>query len=121
MAGLRAAEVLSGTWRPAGLLVSTYQFDGKSSIVPEIFLTFACRKCKQARCTAGTWWDIRAIYELKDKEFSARCQACGHQDIFFGIEAIELCHGELSPLEIMELDEEERREFGVDEEGESQR
>jgi hypothetical protein len=89
--------------------------------VPEFFFTFPCRNCSQGRCTAGIWYDIRAINELKEKEFSARCRACGHQDIFFGIEAIELCHGELSPLEKLELDEDERREFGVDEEGESQR
>ena len=89
--------------------------------MPSIFLTFACRKCKQARCVSGIWWDIREINELRDKEFSARCPDCGHKDVFFGIEAIELYHGELSPLEKMDLDEDERREFGVDHEDESQR
>ena len=49
------------------------------------------------------WSDIRAINELKDKDFSTRCPDCAHQDIFFGIEAIEICHGELSPIERMEL------------------
>jgi len=66
------------------------------------------------------WWDIRAINELKDKDFSARCPDCGHQDVFFGIEAIEMYHGELSAIERMELDEEELREFGLDEGGESE-
>jgi DNA-directed RNA polymerase subunit RPC12/RpoP len=82
--------------------------------MPSIFLTFACRKCKQGRCGAGIWWDIRAINELKEKEFSTRCPDCGHRDIFFGIEAIEVFHGELSPLEKLELDEDERREFAVE-------
>ena len=89
--------------------------------MPSIFLRFACRKCKQARCTARLWWNIREVNELKDKEFSACCSNCGHKDVFFGIEAIELYHGELSPLGKMELDEDERREFAVNEEGESQR
>lgn len=89
--------------------------------MPPIFLTFTCRNCSQGRCVAGIWYDIRAINELKDKEFSAQCPACGHQDVFFGIEAVELYHGELSPLEIMELDEEERLEFGVEVEDESQK
>jgi hypothetical protein len=31
----------------------------------------------------------------------------GIKTSFFGIEAIEICHGELSPIERMELDEEE--------------
>ncbi len=70
--------------------------------MPTIFLTFTCRKCKQARCVSGIWWEIREINGLKDKEL-ARCPDCGHQDVFFGIEAIELYHGELSPLEKMEL------------------
>jgi len=64
--------------------------------------------------------NIRAINELKDKDFSARCPDCGHQDVFFGIEAIEIYHGELSAIERMELDEEELREFGLDEEGENE-
>jgi hypothetical protein len=82
--------------------------------MPSVFLTFRFRRCQQGRCVAAIWWDIRAINELKDKDFSTRCPDCGHQDIFFGIEAIEICHGELSPIERMELDEEELREFGLD-------
>ena len=58
--------------------------------------------------------------ELKDKDFSTRCPDCGHQDIVFGIEAIEMYHGELSAIERIELDEEELREFGLDEEGRSE-
>jgi len=88
--------------------------------MPSFFLTFRCRQCQQRRCVAAIWWDIRAINELKDKDFSARCPDCGHQDVFFGIEAIEMYHGELSPIERMELDEEELREFGLDEEGENE-
>jgi hypothetical protein len=61
-----------------------------------------------------------AINELKDKDFSTRCADCGHQDIFFGIEAIEICHEELSPIERMELDEEELQELGLNEERESE-
>jgi hypothetical protein len=53
--------------------------------------------------------------ELKDKDFSARCPECGHQDVFFGVEVGEICYGELSQIERMELDEEELREFGLDE------
>ena len=48
------------------------------------------------------------------------CPDCGHQDVFFGVEAIEICYGELSAIERMELDEEELREFGWDEEAESE-
>ena len=48
-----------------------------------------------------------------------RCPNCGHQDVFFGIEAIEICHGELPPIERLELDEEELRELGLDEEAET--
>ena len=44
----------------------------------------------------------------------------GIKDVFFGIEAIEICHGELSPIERMELDEEELQEFGLNEERESE-
>jgi ribosomal protein S27E len=88
--------------------------------MPSVFLTFTCRHCQQGRCVAAIWWDIRAVNELKDKDFSARCPDCGHQDVFFGIEAIEMYHGELSPIERMELDEEELREFGLDEEGENE-
>jgi hypothetical protein len=77
-------------------------------------------QCQQGRCVAAIWWDIRAINELKDKDFSAPCPDCGHQDVFFGIEAIEMYHGELSAIERMELDEEELREFGLDEEAESE-
>ena len=88
--------------------------------MPSIFLTFKCRQCQEGRCVAAIWWDIRAINELKDKDFSAPCPYCGHQDIFFGVEAFEICHGELSPIERMELDEEELREFGLDEEAESE-
>jgi ribosomal protein S27E len=88
--------------------------------MPSIFLTFRCRHCQQGRCVAAIWWDIRGINELKDKDFLARCPDCGHQDVFFGIEAIEICHGELSPIERMELDEEELREFGLDERRESE-
>jgi hypothetical protein len=44
--------------------------------------------------------------ELKCKDFSAPCPDCGHQDVFFGVEAMEVCHGELSPIERMELDDE---------------
>ena len=88
--------------------------------MPSFFLTFRCRQCQQGRCVAAIWWDIRAINELKDKDFSARCPDCGHQDVFFGIEAIEMYHGELSAIERMELDEEELREFGLDEEAESE-
>ena len=88
--------------------------------MPSVFLTFRCRHCQQGRCVAAIWWDIRAINELKDKNFSTRCPECGHQDVFFGIEAIEICHGELSPVERMELDEEELREFGLNEERESE-
>jgi ribosomal protein S27E len=87
--------------------------------MPSVFLTFRCRRCQQGRCVAAVWWDIRAINELKDKDFSTRCADCGHQDIFFGIEAIEICHGELSPIERMELDEEELQELGLNEERES--
>jgi ribosomal protein S27E len=86
--------------------------------MPSFFLTFRCRQCQEGRCVSAIWWDIRAINELKDKDFSARCPDCGHQDVFFGIEAIEMYHGELSAIERMELDEEELREFGLDEEGE---
>ena len=88
--------------------------------MPSIFLTFRCRQCQQGRCVAAVWWDIRAVSELKDKDFSARCPDCGHQDVFFGIEAIEMYHGELSAIERMELDEEELREFGLDEEAKSE-
>ena len=88
--------------------------------MPSVFLTFRCRRCQQGRCVAAIWWDIRAINELKDKDFSTRCPDCGHQDIFFGIEAIEICHGELSAIERMELDEEELQEFGLNEERESE-
>jgi ribosomal protein S27E len=88
--------------------------------MPSVFLTFRCRRCQQGRCVAAIWWDIRAINELKDKDFSTRCPDCGHQDVFFGVEAIEICHGELSPIERMELDEEELREFGLDETAESE-
>jgi ribosomal protein S27E len=88
--------------------------------MPSFFLTFRCRHCQQGRCVSAIWWDIRAVNELKDKDFSARCPDCGHQDIFFGIEAIEIWHGELSPIERMELDEEELREFGLDEEAGSE-
>jgi ribosomal protein S27E len=88
--------------------------------MPSVFLTFRCRHCQQGRCVSAIWWDIRAINELKDKDFSAQCPDCGHQDVFFGMEAVEICHGELSPIERMELDEEELREFGLDEEGESE-
>ena len=88
--------------------------------MPSVFLTFRCRLCQEGRCVAAIWWDIRAINELKDKDFSTRCPDCGHQDVFFGIEAIEICHGELSPIERMELDEEELREFGLDEEAENE-
>jgi ribosomal protein S27E len=88
--------------------------------MPSVFLTFRCRHCQQGRCVSAVWWDIRAINELKDKDFSARCADCGHQDVFFGIEAIEMYHGELSAIERMELDEEELREFGLDEEGENE-
>jgi len=49
----------------------------------------------------------------KDKDFSTRCPDCGRQDIFFGIEAIEMYHGDLLAIERMELDEEELREFGL--------
>jgi hypothetical protein len=48
-------------------------------------------------CVSGIWWDIREIYKLKDKEFSAQCPDCGHKDVFFGVEAVELYHGELPP------------------------
>ena len=85
--------------------------------MPNVFLTFACRKCKEARCVSGIWWDIRAINELRNKEFPAQCPDCGHKDVFFGIEAIELHHGELSPLERMELDEEELQECGLIDDG----
>jgi ribosomal protein S27E len=88
--------------------------------MPSIFLTFRCRQCQQGRCVAAIWWDIRAVNELKDKDFSAPCPDCGHQDVFFGIEAIEMYHGELSAIERMELDEEELREFGLDDEVESE-
>jgi ribosomal protein S27E len=88
--------------------------------MPSVFLTFRCRQCQQGRCVAAIWWDIRAINELKDKDFSTRCPDCGHQDVFFGVEAIEICHGELSPIERMELDEEELREFGLNEEAEGE-
>lgn len=89
--------------------------------MPAIFLTFACRNCKQGRCGAGIWWDIRAINELKEKEFSTRCPVCGNKDIFFGIEAVEVFHGELSALEKLELDEDEMREFDVDNEEDERR
>jgi len=85
--------------------------------MPDIFLTFACRRCKQARCVSGIWWDLRAVQELKDKEFTARCPDCGHVDIFFGVEAVALYYGEPSPLERVEYSEEERREFGLLEDG----
>jgi ribosomal protein S27E len=88
-----------------------------STNMPDIFLTFACRRCKQARCVSGIWWDLRAIQELRDKEFSARCPNCGHKDVFFGIEAVALYYGEPSPLERMEYSEEELREFGLLEDG----
>ena len=88
--------------------------------MPSFFLTFRCRQCQQGRCVAAVWWDIRAVNELKEKDFSARCPDCGYQDVFFGVEAIEICYGELSAIERMELDEEELREFRLDEEGESE-
>ena len=88
--------------------------------MPSVFLTFRCRRCRQGRCVAAIWWDIRAINELKDKKFSTRCPDCGHHDIFFGLEAIEICHGELSAIERMELDEEELWELGLNEERESE-
>jgi ribosomal protein S27E len=83
--------------------------------MPSFFLTFRCRQCQHGRCVAAIWWDIRAINELKDKDFSVQCPDCGHQDVFLGIEAIEMYHGELSATERMELDEEELRELGLDE------
>jgi hypothetical protein len=46
--------------------------------MPSIFLTFRCRQCQEGRCIAAIWWDIRAINELKDKDFSARCPDCGN-------------------------------------------
>ena len=88
--------------------------------MPSIFLTFRCRHCRQGRCVSAIWWDIRAINELKARDFSARCPDCGHQDVFFGIEAIEIYHGELSAIERMELNEEELREFALDEEAGSE-
>jgi ribosomal protein S27E len=88
--------------------------------MPSFFLTFRCRQCQQGRCVAAIWWDIRAINELKDKDFSAPCPDCGHQDVFFGVEAVEICYGELSAIERMELDEEELREFGLNEESGSE-
>jgi ribosomal protein S27E len=87
--------------------------------MPSFFLTFRCRHCQQGRCVSGIWWDVREINDLKDKDFKVQCPGCGHQDVFFGIEAVEVCHGELSPIEKMELDEEELREFAVDEDIES--
>lgn len=85
--------------------------------MPDIFLTFACRKCKEPKCISGIWWDLRAIAELKDKEFSARCAECGYQDVFFGIEAVALCYGKPTPLERLEMSEEELEEFGLLEDG----
>ena len=87
--------------------------------MPSFFLTFRCRQCQEGRCVSAIWWDIRAVNELKDKDFSVRCPNCGHHDVFFGIEAIEICHGELPPIERMELDDEELRELGLDEEAET--
>ena len=69
------------------------QFGRESPRMPSIFLTFRCRHCQQGRCVSAIWWDIRAINELKDRDFSARCPDCGHQDVFFGIEATEICQG----------------------------
>jgi len=85
--------------------------------MPNIFLTFACRRCKEAKCVAGIFWDLRAVNELKEKEFSASCPECGHKDIFFGIEAIRLYYDEPSALERMEYSEEELEEFGLLEDG----
>ena len=90
-----------------------------SAVITALVFSGACLS-QQGQCVAAIWWDIRAINELKDKDFSTRCPDCGHQDVFFGVEAIEICHGELSPIERMELDEEELREFGVDETAESE-
>ena len=88
--------------------------------MPSIFLTFICRQCQQGRCVAAIWWDIRAINELKDKDFRHDALTAGIKTYFFGIEAIEICHGELSAIERMELDEEELQEFGLNEERESE-
>ena len=62
--------------------------------MPSVFLILRCRLCQQGRCVSVIWWDIRRINELKDKDFSVRCPDCGHQDVFFGIETIEMYHGE---------------------------
>ena len=110
--------LLTSRRNPAPELASIGGSTENRHIMPSIFLTFRCRQCQQGRCVSAIWWDIRAINELKARDFSARCPDCGHQDIFFGIEAIEICHGELSAIERMELDEEELREFGLDKEGE---
>jgi len=77
------------------------------------------RICCLARRRATT--ARRAINELKEKEFSTRCPVCGNKDIFFGIEAVEVFHGELSALEKLELDEDEMREFDVDNEEDERR
>ena len=64
----------------------------------------------------------RDVSELQKIRISQRDdpEKCGKEDVFFGIEAIEMYHGELSAIERMELDEEELREFGLDEQAESE-
>jgi hypothetical protein len=56
----------------------------------------------------------------KTKIFRRGVLTAGIKTYFFGVEAIEICHGGLSPIERMELDEEELREFGLNEERESE-
>jgi hypothetical protein len=66
---------------------------------------------------AGTFAQLT---NSKTKIFLHDVLTAGIKTYFFGVEAIEICHGELSPIERMELDEEELREFGLDEEGENE-
>ena len=56
----------------------------------------------------------------KRKIFLRDVPTAGIKTSFFGIEAIEMYHGELSAIERMELDEEELREFGLNEEAEGE-
>lgn len=52
---------------------------------------------------------------LKDEDFSARCPECGHDNVFFGVEAVEIHHGQLTRFERMELEDEELEELGLTE------
>jgi len=82
--------------------------------MPSFFLTFRCRHCQQGRCVSAVWWDIRAVNELKDKDSQRDVLTAGIKTSFWYRGYRDLSW-ELSPIERMELDEEELREFGLDE------